>query len=99
MSYTQPFEQNSYTADMTLDEQIGQLMVAGFWGTTSSPEIISLIQQYHVGNIILFSRNVRDTQQLLTLTHNLQEIAREAGHRYPLLICIDQENGVVVGPH
>src|SRR6266853_188024 len=80
---------------MTLEEQIGQLLMVGFWGITPSQEIIDLIQRHHVGNIILFSRNIRDTQQVLELTKNLQKIAKEAGQRYPLLIGIDQENGIV----
>lgn len=80
---------------MTLEQQIGQLFVAGFQGTTPSPEIIDLIQQHHVGNVILFSRNVHNSQQVFELTQHLQEIARAAGHRFPLLISIDQENGMV----
>jgi beta-N-acetylhexosaminidase len=81
--------------DLTLEEQIGQLLMVGFWGTTPSPEIIDLIQRYHVGNVILFSRNIHDTLQILELTQQLQEIAQEAGQHYPLLIAIDQENGIV----
>jgi beta-N-acetylhexosaminidase len=84
-----------YTASMTLEEQIGQLLIAGFLGTTPSPEIIDLIQNHHTGGIILFSRNIQDAQQVLELTRDLQAIARDAGHRYPLLIAIDQENGMV----
>src|SRR5215467_4572704 len=85
----------SNTAHMTLEEQIGQSLVAGFWGTTPSPEIIDLIRNYHIGGIILFSRNVQDAQQVLELTHSLQLIAKTAGHPTPLLIAIDQENGMV----
>src|SRR5205807_1377133 len=58
---------HSYTARMTLEKQIGQLLVAGFWGTTPSPEIIDLIRDYHIGGIILFSRNVQDAQQVREL--------------------------------
>jgi beta-N-acetylhexosaminidase len=87
--------QFSHTGDMTLEELIGQTMMVGFWETTPSPQIIELIQRHHVGSIILFSRNVHDAQQVLELTQRLQAIAREAEHRYPLLIAIDQENGIV----
>src|SRR2546423_15008580 len=80
---------------MTLEEQIGQLLMVGFWGNTPSQEIIDLIQRHHVGNILLFSRNVRNARQVLELTRALQAIAKEAGQRYPLLIAIDQENGLV----
>src|ERR1700738_1709571 len=86
---------NNSTDSMTLEEQIGQTLMVGFRGTTPSQEVIDLIQRYHVGNIILFSRNVHDANQVRTLTHSLQQVAREAGHTHPLLIAIDQENGIV----
>jgi beta-N-acetylhexosaminidase len=85
----------NYADGMTLEEQVGQALMAGFGGTTPSPEIIELIQRFHVGNIILFSRNVHDAAQVRALTRRLQAIAREGGQRYPLLIAIDQENGIV----
>src|SRR5947208_879529 len=80
---------------MTLEEQIGQLLMVGFWGSTPSQEIIDLIQRHHVGNILLFSRNIHDARQVFELTQSLQAIAQEAGQRYPLLLAIDQENGLV----
>src|SRR5579875_3852305 len=69
-------------------------------GTTPTPEIIDLIRRCHLGSVILFSRNIRDNQQVLELTHSLQMIAKEAGQPYPLLIMADQENGLVnrLGP-
>src|SRR6266516_2110933 len=85
----------SNTITMSLQEQIGQLLVAGFEGTTPSEEITDLIQHHRVGGVILFSRNIQHTQQVYALTQNLQRIARAAGHHYPLLIAIDQENGLV----
>jgi beta-N-acetylhexosaminidase len=84
-----------FTGDLTLDEQIGQLLMVGFPGTTPTPELIELIEQHHVGGIVLFSRNVSDVQQLRELTSSLQTIARQSGQRAPLLIAIDQENGMV----
>ncbi|HJT58776.1 MAG TPA: beta-N-acetylhexosaminidase, partial [Ktedonobacteraceae bacterium] len=86
---------NIYTNGMSLEEQIGQVLMVGFWGITLSQDIIDLISRYHIGNIILFSRNIGDTRQVLELTRSLQSIAKKAGHRYPLLIAIDQENGIV----
>jgi beta-N-acetylhexosaminidase len=85
----------NYTDGMTLEEQLGQVLMVGFLGSTPSQEIIDLIQRLHVGNILLFSRNVRDAQQVFELTQSLQAIAKDAGQPYPLLIAIDQENGTV----
>lgn len=83
---------------MTLTEiqkKVGQLMVFGFKGKTASPEIKKLIREHHVGGIILFGRNIGTPEEVLSLTTELQREAKEAGHSHPLLICIDQENGIV----
>ena len=90
----------SYTRDMSLAEQIGQLLVVGFYGITIPQTLRDLIEHHHVGNIILFSRNIQDTRQTLRLTRDLQTIAQDSGQRYPLLIMLDQENGLVrrLGP-
>ncbi len=80
---------------LTLDEQVGQIVMAGFHGTSPSPEILDLVQRHHVGSVLLFSRNIRDAEQVFELTARLQAAARDAGHRSPLLIAIDQENGIV----
>jgi beta-N-acetylhexosaminidase len=86
---------SDYTAGMSLEEQIGQLFMVGFPGTEPTPEIADLIQQGKVGGIIFFSRNIRDARQVQALTGKLQALARAAGHRRPLLIATDQENGIV----
>ena len=77
-------------ADLT-----GQRLMAGFDGFTPTADILDLIQRERVGGVILFSRNIATADQLHTLTNALQQAARASGHRYPLLIGLDQENGVV----
>ena len=86
---------SNHTDGMSLEEQIGQALMVGFPGTAPSREVLELIQRYHVGNILLFSRNVHDAEQVRALTRRLQQAARESGHAHPLLIAIDQENGIV----
>ncbi|MEI2401057.1 glycoside hydrolase family 3 N-terminal domain-containing protein, partial [Paenibacillus phytohabitans] len=78
-----------------LRKKVGQLMVVGFKGIKASDEIKELICEHHVGGIILFARNIGTPQEILSLTNELQQVAKDAGHEHPLLICIDQENGVV----
>ncbi|HZC06654.1 MAG TPA: glycoside hydrolase family 3 N-terminal domain-containing protein [Ktedonobacterales bacterium] len=81
--------------ELSIERQIGQLFMVGFTGTEPTPEIVEMIQRWHIGGVILFSRNCRDARQVSRLTHDLQRIARDAGHPAPLLIATDQENGLV----
>src|SRR5678815_4533604 len=80
---------------MSIDEQIGQLLMVGFPGKEPTPEVLDLIQAGHVGGIILFSRNLESPRQILHLTSTLQQAARSAGHPYPLLIATDQELSLI----
>src|SRR5258708_16333473 len=86
--------------DLTLDQQIGQLFMVGFPGASVTDEIRALIVDQHVGGVVLFTRNIRDVRQTAELTDALQQLAREAGQPAPLLISVDQENGIVrrLGP-
>ncbi|WP_084658887.1 beta-N-acetylhexosaminidase [Thermogemmatispora onikobensis] len=81
--------------------QLGQLLMAGFDGSEPSPAILDLIENHQLGGVILFSRNIESAEQVYHLTSALQAKARAAGHRSPLLIAIDQENGMVqrLGEH
>jgi beta-N-acetylhexosaminidase len=87
--------QQMYTEGMSLDELIGQVLCVGFPDPFPTPEILDLIQNQYVGNIIFFVRNIQSPEQVSQLTHTLQRAARDAGHRYPLFIAVDQENGMV----
>ncbi|TQV90779.1 beta-N-acetylglucosaminidase [Cordyceps javanica] len=83
---------------MTTTEQrkkVGQLFAVGFHDVAVNSDIKSLIQDYGVGAIVLFKRNVGSPAQLRALCRDLQQLARDAGHARPLLIGIDQENGLV----
>ncbi|VAX29537.1 beta-N-acetylglucosaminidase [hydrothermal vent metagenome] len=71
--------------------KIGQLLMAGFEGTSPSKGIKKLISEYHIGGVILFSRNIESPKQLAKLTDELQALSPDA----PLLIAIDQEGGRV----
>lgn len=80
---------------MTIHKKAGRLMIAGFKGHTISEEIKHLIHTYHIGGVILFGRNIGTPEEILHLTRSLQLEAKAAGYKVPLLISIDQENGVV----
>lgn len=81
---------------MTLEQKVGQLFVIGFTGSKLTPELREMIEQYHVGSVILFSlnQNIESPQQIAQLDHDLQTAAINSGHT-GLFICIDQEGGRV----
>ena len=76
---------------MTLREQIGQLFMMGFTGTTVTSDLASFLKSYTPGGVILFRRNLESVQQIVDLTNGLQKLSPAQ----PLLIAIDQEGGRV----
>ncbi|GBE87136.1 Beta-hexosaminidase [Sparassis crispa] len=90
-AYVQPM------TDLTEDirREIGQHFVFGFHGHDVNDDIRILICDYFLGNVILMKRNVQSIVQVRALVRKLQLLAKEAGHKRPLMIGIDQENGLV----
>ena len=80
--------------DLTIDEKIGQILMFGFDALEINDHAINMIKNYHVGNVILFTRNVKSVKQLFELNQNLQKLALST-IGIPLLISIDQEGGMV----
>ncbi len=80
--------------ELSLDEKIGQLLVFGFDGLKLNSHAINLITKYKFGNVILFAKNIKSSEQLFNLNRNLQKLALE-NIGIPLLITIDQEGGMV----
>lgn len=76
-------------------KQVGQLMFFGFHGYEVDDHAREAIEKYHMGNVILFTRNYRDAKQFYNLIQELQALAMEHNGK-PLLIAIDQEGGSVV---
>ena len=79
-------------AAMTTQEKVGQLLVAGIGGTEAGEDGLQAIQDYQVGGVILFGRNVESAQQLADLTNELKTLN---GDNTPLFLCVDQEGGRV----
>lgn len=72
---------------MTLDEKIGQMIITGFNGSEYNDDMDRLINEYKVGGVILFARNIEDSNQMIDLTRALQE----NNNNLPLFISIDEE--------
>jgi len=79
---------------MSLRDKIGQMFVTGFPSTEMTDELKEVIEQYKVGNIILFSHNIENKVQLGGLVTELQQWFM-AHTGIPGFITIDQEGGRV----
>ncbi len=75
---------------MTTEEKVGQLLMAGFEGTEPGGDAAVFLQDYQVGGLILFGRNIESAEQLTALTNGLKTLN---GDQIPLLIGVDQEGG------
>ncbi|HAJ94684.1 MAG TPA: hypothetical protein DCP02_00485, partial [Actinobacteria bacterium] len=60
---------------MTLEEKVGQVFQVGFNGIEVTPEIREMVEDYHIGGIIYFRRNIRSLQQLSGLSNELQRLS------------------------
>ena len=79
-------------AAMTVEEKVGQLLVAGIEGYEAGTDAETAIRDYQVGGIILFGRNVDSAGQLAALTNALKELNQG---QIPLLLGVDEEGGTV----
>ncbi|HEV8585344.1 MAG TPA: glycoside hydrolase family 3 N-terminal domain-containing protein [Methylomirabilota bacterium] len=80
-----------------LRPRLGDLLLVGFRGTTleGNADLERLLCQTRVAGIILFSRNIVDSEQLATLTRDAAARARECTGK-TLLIAVDAEGGRVM---
>ncbi|WP_158853653.1 beta-N-acetylhexosaminidase [Halorhabdus sp. CUG00001] len=81
--------------ELSLREKVGQLFMVGFDGTEPTDDVCALIEEYNLGGVIYFSRNIESPSQVASLSRTLQELAQSTGAGSPLLIATDQEGGVV----
>ena len=75
----------------SLRDKIGQLMMVGLQGEELTQDEKQLLKNYPFGGFILFSHNLKEPEQILSLCRSLWEISRED----PPFIAIDQEGGRV----
>lgn len=80
-------------ASMSQTEKIGQMVMIGIQGTKVDDDSLYMLNQYHMGGVILFDRNMESPEQVKQLTSDLQAQSNE---KVPLFIGIDEEGGDVV---
>lgn len=93
---------NAIIQHMTLEQKLGQMMIVQFVGPDYSLDLSTMINQYNVGAVLLFTvnNNIQSKDQLRNVTAQMQK-----NSAIPLVIAIDQEGGTVDrlasidGPH
>ena len=78
---------------MSQTEKLGQMVMIGIQGTKVDDDSLYMLNQYHMGGVILFDRNMESPEQVKQLTSDLQAQSNE---KIPLFIGIDEEGGDVV---
>lgn len=76
--------------NLSLEARVGQMMMVGFDGLEAPAHVRDWLAAGRVGSIVLFARNVASPAQVAELTASLRAAAP-----LPLLICTDQEGGIV----
>ncbi|MCM3567327.1 beta-N-acetylhexosaminidase [Neobacillus mesonae] len=77
---------------MSLEDKIGQMILAGVSGTTMDANAKQLIGQFHVGGIIFYKYNFETPAQV---NHLVNQLKAGNSSSLPLLLGVDQEGGRV----
>jgi len=82
---------------LSLEEKIGQLLLAHFHGEQANEDARVLVQELGVGGIIYYNwaNGLSSPEQVQALSCSLQKLAKESAAALPLFIAIDQEGGSV----
>lgn len=81
-------------ANMSDADKVGQLLMIGIHGKTLNDDAKFMLNEYRVGGIILFDRNMESKNQVKSLITDINKTGKSAGLT-PLFIGIDQEGGAV----
>ncbi len=75
---------------ITLEDKISSLFIIGFNGLMPPSSLLSYIGTHEIGGVILFSKNIKDKEQLKELCNLLQIESKSK-----LFIGVDEEGGLV----
>jgi beta-N-acetylhexosaminidase len=80
-----------YVSHMTLDEELGQLIMVEYADTSYSADLDTMINQLHAGGVIMYEFQMQTFDQT---KHDIAEMQQHAS--IPLLISTDEEGGPYV---
>lgn len=80
-----------HVQELTLEEQIGQLLICGVRKPGLHPDLEELVATHKIGGVILFQKNYTSYAEMVTVMNRLHSLNQN--HKVPLWIGIDQEGG------
>ena len=80
-----------YVARMSLDVELGQLIMVEYSDTSYSPDLNMMINQLHAGGVIMYEFQMQTFNQT---KHDIAEMQQNA--TFPLLVSTDEEGGPYV---
>lgn len=80
-------------AGMTLEQKIGQMLLAGIDGGAPDSEAKRMIAEDQIGGIILYKDNISSLKSMVSLINGLKE--SNSSNAVPLFMSVDQEGGKV----
>ena len=80
--------------NINLEEKLGQMFIIRMHGKTITKELETLIKDYHIGGISLYSRNYDSYEEMQNLINDLKKLNTKYNNT-PLFIAVDQEGGRV----
>lgn len=78
---------------MSLEQKVGQLILAGVEGTTLDAKAKKMIAEDQVGGIILYSNNIKNVSGLVSLVNAIKKA--NVPNPAPIFVSADQEGGRV----
>jgi len=75
---------------LELRQQVGQLLIMGFDGTTVTTRVRLMLATLCPGGVILFKRNIEEPGQTHALLREAQKVVSA-----PMFLCVDMEGGMV----
>lgn len=79
--------------EMSIEEKIGQMILVGLEGYNLDENSRKMIEEHLVGGVIIFGKNVENSEQLLALINSIKET--NSKNRIPIFISVDEEGGRV----
>ncbi len=84
---------NDSIKNLSINEKIGQMLMVGMDTTNIKPKLKELILKYKVGGIMLYKKNYKNYEEMISIINYIKEINKS--NKIPILIAIDQEAGRV----